>query len=135
MNPGSTYTGNEGYTGTEPISDEGRGLGNQAREKVSEFANRAAERLDAGREKTAGVLDKAGNSLQSGVSKVTSAAHSAADRLQDAARYVREKNVRDMGDDLGQVVRRNPGPSLLIALATGFLLGQLFTRNNDNRWS
>lgn len=129
MNPGNTYTDNE--RSQENLG----GFGSQTREKVSEFANRATERLDAGREKTAGVLDKAGSSLQSGADRVVSAAHGAADKLQGAARYVREKNVRDMGDDLGEVVRRHPGPSLLIAVAAGFLLGQAFSKDNSSRWS
>ncbi len=44
----------------------------------------------------------------------------AAEQLKE----VRETTVGDLLDGLGRVVRKFPGPSLLVALVVGFLLGR-----------
>ncbi|MGC4050235.1 MAG: hypothetical protein QM757_12695 [Paludibaculum sp.] len=55
--------------------------------------------------------------------------HSAADKLSETAEYVREHDVDTMMTDVKKVVRRNPGPSLLIAAVIGFLVGRAFSSN------
>ena len=55
-----------------------------------------------------------------------SVAHSAAEKLESTAGYIREHDVRAMLSDVGDMVKRNPGPSLLIAVAIGFLIGRAF---------
>ena len=41
---------------------------------------------------------------------------------------VREKRVGDLADDTLKLVRKHPGPSVLIAALVGFWLGRLFRR-------
>jgi ElaB/YqjD/DUF883 family membrane-anchored ribosome-binding protein len=53
-------------------------------------------------------------------------AHSTADKLESTAGYIREHDVKAMFSDVEDVVRRNPGPSLLIAASIGFLIGRAF---------
>jgi len=47
-----------------------------------------------------------------------------ADALEKSGRYVEEKNLSGMADDLGNVIRKNPIPALLIGVGVGFLLGR-----------
>jgi ElaB/YqjD/DUF883 family membrane-anchored ribosome-binding protein len=60
--------------------------------------------------------------------KVQQFAQAAAERLSTTADYVRSHDAKRMLDDVGRVVKNNPGPSLVIAAAFGFVLGRALTR-------
>jgi ElaB/YqjD/DUF883 family membrane-anchored ribosome-binding protein len=52
------------------------------------------------------------------------ASEKVADALERGGRYVEEKNLSGMADDLGEVIKKNPIPALLIGVGVGFLLGR-----------
>ena len=56
-------------------------------------------------------------------------ARALADRLRTAAEYVRNRDAAGMMDDLVAVAKDNPGPSLLVAGAIGFMVGRALTRD------
>ncbi len=64
-----------------------------------------------------------------GGARVAGAAHGAADALHSGADYLREHDMRQMVDDLREVVRNNPGVALLGAAALGFLVGRAVSRD------
>ena len=64
-----------------------------------------------------------------GGEKAARAAHTAADALSSTAEYIREHDVKSMVADMQDVVRRNPGPALLVAAAVGFLFARTFSRD------
>jgi len=105
----------------------------QAKEKASQYGRVASQKIDQGRISTASGLESAANSLrssaQTGGDAITQFANNAADRLQTTASYMREHSVGQMYGDVEQVVRRNPGPSLIAAAAVGFLLGAALRRD------
>jgi hypothetical protein len=47
-----------------------------------------------------------------------------ADALERSGRYVEDRNIRGMADDFTEVIKRNPIPSVLIAIGLGFLAGR-----------
>ncbi len=105
---------------------------NRTKEKVSNLGRQAAEQVDAKRgpaadtlEDTAATLHEKAEDLPGGEA-VKSVAHSAAEKLESTAGYIREHDVSAMLSDVENVVRRNPGPSLLIAATIGFLIGRAF---------
>ena len=51
-------------------------------------------------------------------------AHSAADKLEAVAGYMRDNDTKKMMADVEEVVKKNPGRSLLVAVAVGFLAGR-----------
>jgi ElaB/YqjD/DUF883 family membrane-anchored ribosome-binding protein len=53
----------------------------------------------------------------------------ASDRLGEAAEYVRSLDVKGMASDLQEWVRKNPGPSLLVAAVVGFAAGRAISRS------
>ena len=57
-------------------------------------------------------------------------AHSAADKLTSTADYVRQNDLKDMLTDVEQLVKKNPGPSLVAAAFVGFLVGRAFTTSD-----
>ena len=57
-------------------------------------------------------------------------AHGAADKLASSATYIRSNDLNDVVDDLKGLVKNNPIPSLVTAIAIGFILGRSMSRND-----
>jgi ElaB/YqjD/DUF883 family membrane-anchored ribosome-binding protein len=107
----------------------------QMKDRVSSIARTAADTVDGRRATTADGLEAAASTLRDraarlpGGDKVSEVAHAAADRLSTTADYVRTHDVNRMKTDVKTLVKNNPGPSLLVAAALGFLLGRAMTRD------
>ena len=116
---------------TEQVSDRVTQIGN----RVSDAARTAADTIDDKREATADGLASAASAVRAragrlpGGERVTDAARAAADKLSATADYVRQHDTRQMTTDLQTLVKRNPGPALVIAAAIGFVVGRAFSRD------
>ena len=117
---------------SEQLSD----TATQVKDKVGEMTRTAANKLDENRSAAAGGLDKAATALHEnaesipGGEKVAGLAHATADKLSATAGYVREHNVNTMMGDVEALVKKNPGPSLVVAAVMGFLVGRAFSGND-----
>lgn len=100
---------------------EASDVGRQAADKIDEKRGSAADALQS----AASTIDEKAEDLPGGEA-VRSVAHSTAEKLESTAGYIREHDVRAMISDVEGIVKRNPGPSLLIAAAIGFLIGRAF---------
>jgi hypothetical protein len=47
-----------------------------------------------------------------------------ADALEGSGKYLEEKNLSGMADDVTSMIKKNPIPALLIGIGVGFLLGR-----------
>jgi hypothetical protein len=112
----------------------------EVKEKVADFGRKAVDNIDESRKRTAGALDQTAAKLHSGVEQLSGVAHTAADqisgvahgtadKLQAAADYIRERNLKGMGEDLKDVVKRYPGPALAVAAVLGFIVARGFRRD------
>lgn len=108
----------------------------QAKAKASELAHKASDygksaldKVDEKRTTAASALDSTASGLRSSGERVTHWGDAAANKIEDTARYLREHDTRSMASDFEATVRRNPGPSILIAAAFGFLLGSAMKRS------
>jgi len=110
-----------------PIIDDGRA--GTLKSKVQDVGARAAQRADQARVGAAAGLESVASSLHEKGERVASAAHSAADAVAYGAEYLRDNDMQTMMGDLMEVIRRNPGPSLLGAAALGFILGRALSRD------
>jgi ElaB/YqjD/DUF883 family membrane-anchored ribosome-binding protein len=105
------------------------------KDKVSDLGRTAADKIDENRGAAASGLDKAASALHEnagnlpGGEKVSSLAHTAAEKLSSTAGYVRTHDVNRMMADVETLVKNNPGPSLLVAAAIGFLVGRAFSND------
>jgi ElaB/YqjD/DUF883 family membrane-anchored ribosome-binding protein len=103
-----------------------------AKQKVSEAGRQASDQLDAKRGTAADALQSTASAIHEkaenlpGGETVKNVAHSAADKLETTAGYIRKHDVKAMLSDVQDLVKRNPGPSLLIAASIGFLIGRAF---------
>jgi ElaB/YqjD/DUF883 family membrane-anchored ribosome-binding protein len=107
----------------------------KAKARASEPGRRASQKAEHVRSAAAGRLDSAASAMHEradnlpGGARVAGAAHGAADALHSSADYLREHDMRQMADDLRDVVRNNPGVALLGAAALGFLVGRAMSRD------
>ncbi len=61
---------------------------------------------------------------------MTGLAHSTADKLNSSAEYLRNHDFKSMMSDVEQLVKKNPGPSLMVAGVIGFLVGRTLRRDD-----
>jgi ElaB/YqjD/DUF883 family membrane-anchored ribosome-binding protein len=102
----------------------------EVKEKVAGFGRRAADAIDESRHTAAGALDKTASTLHSGGDQISDAAHTAANRLRSTADYLRQTDLKGMGEDVQSLVKRYPGPALAAAALLGFLLARGLRRGD-----
>ena len=83
----------------------------------------------SGLEDAADTLHQRADQLPGG-EKVTNMAHTAADKLSATADYVRENDFSSMVNDVEGIVKKNPGPALVVAGVLGFLLARAFSSDS-----
>lgn len=118
------------YLGTRTADD----LASTARDTVEDAARTARERAAHVKSAAAAGLDSAASYTRDkadalpGGPRVRQFAHNAADTLGSTAGYVRDRDLQGMMSDAEALVKRNPGPALLVAAAFGFMLGRTLSR-------
>jgi ElaB/YqjD/DUF883 family membrane-anchored ribosome-binding protein len=116
----------------QSVKDKVTDVAATAKQKASDAGRQASDKIDEKRGPAADALRSAASTIHEkaedlpGGETVKSAAHSAAEKLESTAGYIREHDVKAMLSDVEEIVKRNPGPSLLIAVALGFLIGRAF---------
>lgn len=99
--------------------------------KAQEMATNAGKRVD---EATTAlgqhVQSMAGNLRERGPQEgmFGTASGAVADRLDTAGRYLQEEGVMGMAEDVTELIRRNPIPSMLVGIGIGYMLARLFRR-------
>jgi ElaB/YqjD/DUF883 family membrane-anchored ribosome-binding protein len=135
---------NYGYENeSNKIADQAADLARKTKESISEtaktvkdrtqdFGRTAVNKIEENRVSAASALHNAASSLHQSADKlpnVPEMAHSTAEKVEAVATYMEGHDTRQMMAEMEAVVKRNPGPSLLIAAAFGFLMGRAL-RNN-----
>ena len=131
------------YPSDKNTGSSATGLGAQisgatvrVKDKAAELGQTAADTLDSQRSTAASGLASAAETIRAradhlpGGDTVSGLAHSAADTLTSTADYVRQNDLQSMLADVEQVVKKNPGPSLMAAAFVGFLVGRAFTASD-----
>jgi hypothetical protein len=114
-------------------TDQISGVAAQAKDKIAGAGRAAVDKIDDNRDSVAGGLETAASTLHEkaeslpGGEKVSGLAHSAADKLSTTADYVRRHDVNSMMADVQEMVKKNPGPALLLSAVLGFLLARAFS--------
>jgi len=129
--PTSDFTDTLSET-TQTTMEKVTDTANTARQKISDAGRQTTEKVDEKRGPAADALQSAASAIHEraeglpGGETVKSVAHSAAEKLEATAGYIRDHDVQTMLSDVEGIVKRNPGPSLLVAAAIGFLIGRAF---------
>lgn len=99
--------------------------------KAQEMAGSASKRVD---EATAALGERvksaAGTLRERGPhdGMLGSATGTVADSLENTGRYIQEEGLVGMAEDVTELIRRNPIPSLLVGIGIGFMLAKMFRR-------
>ena len=112
----------------------------EVKETVADFGRKTVDNLDETRKSTAGALHQTAAKLHSSGEQLSGAAHTAADqissvahdtadKLRAAADYIHETDLKAMGEDLKDIVKRYPGPALAAAAVLGFIVARGFRRD------
>ena len=88
---------------------------------VGEKAEQATEAVGAGMESVGRVIRE--HEPHQGM--LHNAGEAVADKLEGAGRYLEAHGLKGIGDDMTNLIRRNPVPALLIGVGLGFLLARM----------
>ena len=107
--------------------DRAKDMAGQAGEAISSAASTVGKRAeDATASAGHGMQSLAGTMREQGPSSgmLGQATRGVAGALEQGGRYLEEKHLSGMADDLTSVIKNHPIPALLIGLGVGFLLGR-----------
>jgi len=115
---------------------------NQASEKVQQATSSALDKAQEMASSTGKRVEEATSALGGRVQSVAdtlrergpqegmlgTATGAVADRLDSAGRYLQEEGLAGMAEDVTELIRRNPIPSMFVGIGIGFLLARLLRR-------
>jgi hypothetical protein len=91
---------------------------------LEEKAEQAAEAVGAGMESLGQSIRE--HKPEGGV--LGNAGEAVAKNLEAGGHYLEEKGLKGIGEDITNMIRRNPVPALLIGVGVGFLLARMMRR-------
>lgn len=102
-------------------------LASKAGEKAGDLAHKAGEKADtatssvgSGMKSLAGTVRE--NAPQSGM--LGAASDKVAETLEAGGRYLEDKGLSGMTDDVAGLIKRNPIPAVLIGIGIGYLIAR-----------
>jgi hypothetical protein len=106
-------------------ADKASSFASQAADKASDFASKAGERADdaassvgSGMKNLAGTVRE--NTPNSGM--LGAASEQVASGLEAGGKYLQDKGLSGMGDDLTGLIKNHPIPAVLIGIGIGYLI-------------
>jgi ElaB/YqjD/DUF883 family membrane-anchored ribosome-binding protein len=112
-------------TGTDTLTEKATKVVSSAVESAKEAASTVAEKA---REAASSAMEKTSEVASTITQKAEDATTAVVDKIEAGGRYVRERGTSGMVNDLGNVMRRHPIPTLAIGFTFGFLLASLRRR-------
>jgi hypothetical protein len=124
----------------------GENLGDKAKDVAGTVVDKAKQSASAVAEKARDVASNLGDRADTAVSSVGSGMQSLAGTIRDKApsggvlggaaggvasaletggRYLKEEGLSGMGEDVTNLIRRNPIPAVLIGVGLGYLLARI----------
>jgi hypothetical protein len=135
---------NQGHQNTkEKVKDAATSVANQAGDMASKAGDMASKVANQASDMASKVVHKVGDTAESATSSVGSGLQSAAgalrenmpnrgmlgsaagavaDTLESSGRYLEDKGLSGMSDDIAGVIKRYPIPAVLLALGLGYLI-------------
>jgi hypothetical protein len=109
-------------------------LNQAAKDRLSDLAQSAAERVERGRVGTAETLESAAVAVRTkggeAGAAITDLSSRAATKLDTSARYVRNVSFGQVWSDVGEWARQHPGAITVSAIVAGYCMGRMMTRRS-----
>ena len=106
-------------------------LATKAVEKTTGAASFLEEKAEQATEAVGAGMESLGETIHEhkpGEGVFGNAAEAVADKLKAGGHYLEEKGLKGIGEDITNMIRRNPVPVLLIGVGVGFLLARMMRR-------
>jgi len=103
-------------------------IAQQTEEKATGMADFIGEKAEQATEAVGAGMETVGHAIRSHTPEsgaLADAAKNVAGKLERGGHYLEEKGLRGIGDDLTDVIRKNPIPTLIIGLGIGFALARI----------
>jgi ElaB/YqjD/DUF883 family membrane-anchored ribosome-binding protein len=108
------------------ISDATAGV----KETAVELGRHAGDKIETIRETIAGTIEETSAAVHSGGKQISEIADVAAEKFRDGADYVRRTDLKTIGTNVKDLVKRHPKASILLGAVAGFLIAWSF-RSDD----
>lgn len=137
--------GQHGQGGSSSIGTQAAGVAQQAKEAGTDLLEKGKDMASQAAHKAGDAATYVGRKAEDATSAVGSsmknlagtirestphqgmmgsASSAVADTLESGGRYLQEHGLSGVGDDLTNMIRRNPIPALLVGIGIGFLLAR-----------
>jgi len=132
----TTFKSGQGTQAKEQASqavDKVKDAATHAGEAVSSAASAVGQKAeDAVGAVGSGIQNLAGQVRDTGPNSgmLGTATRTVADGLEGAGKYIEDKNLHGMMDDVTGLIKRNPIPALLLGLGIGFLVGRALSNSS-----
>jgi len=127
---------------TANLGDKAKDFASQTADKAKDFASHTADQAKNLGTSAVNMADTATSRVGGGVTSmadklresapregvVHDAASKVADTLERGGRYLQEEGLSGITDDLTNVIKRNPIPSLLVGIGIGYLIAHALRR-------
>ena len=121
--------GDEAENATAKVQDKVDEVTEKAQEVPDRAREMAMNAADSGRESTAtaleNVAERIGERVDGTGGMQNVAAEKAAEGVQEAAGYLREHDAAEIWEDVEGYVKQRPGRAVLVAAATGLIVGRI----------
>jgi ElaB/YqjD/DUF883 family membrane-anchored ribosome-binding protein len=100
------------------------------KESAAELGRHAGDKIEAIRETIAGTIEETSVAVENGGKQIAEIADVAAEKFRDSADYVRRTDLKTIGANVKDLVKRYPKASILVGAVAGFLIAWSF-RSDD----
>jgi len=126
----ASYVGQKAEDATSYVGHKAEDAASYVGKKAEEAASYVGQKTGDASAAVGSGLRSFGNTVrdrgpEGGIAGDASSA--VADSLESSGRYLQEEGVKDMAEDLTNLIRRNPIPALLIGVAAGYLVAKATT--------
>jgi hypothetical protein len=113
------------------VADKAKDVAGAVRDRAASAAEAVGDKADAGAGYVGGGMEHLGRKLHENAPSgfLGDAAHRVASGLESSGRYLREEGLTGMAEDLGDLIKRNPIPAMLVGIGLGFLLARATSRS------
>ena len=132
-----------GQAVSQKASDAASAVASKAGDVASTVAHKVGDAASAVGHKAEDATATVGHSMQSLADKVRdnapsegmlgTASRGVAGALDSAGKYVEDRNLSGMMEDVTSLIKRNPIPALLLGLGVGFLIGRALSSSSSSR--
>lgn len=115
------------------VAEKAADLGQDVRESMQDLGENAGRRMHDMKKNAGNMLHAAAATMRDSSSAIENAASGAAKHLDAAGAFVKECNVRNVGNRIKKYGRNHPTGILIGAAVAGFIVGTAFSRTIRSR--